>query len=210
MNGKTKGKEGQALVEFVLVLPFLLLLILGLAEAGYAFYDYILMGAANREGVRLASRGRFETDDVIERIIASGGITEVDGETAFALRTHGAEPNFGLIVTQIVISPTGEVHINPAIVTGTVSLPGGGVRPITSDDTRINPADYADMHSDITDKVNDLRADADFERLQNDIVVIESFLSHEPLFGPFLDLLQFPNPMVLYFDSSMRVMSVSR
>ena len=50
-----RRKNGQSLVEFALVLPFLLLLIFGFLDLGRAIYYYSAIGNAAREGARYAS-----------------------------------------------------------------------------------------------------------------------------------------------------------
>ncbi len=207
MKSKKFG-QGQALVEFAFVLPFLLLLIIGMAELGYAFYDYIVMAAANREGVRLGSRGQFNELNVVERIVASGGVQTIEGVTEPVLRTSGDNPNFGVLITTITISPTGGLHIGAPVFTGVIAT-AEGFRPVMPEDTRINPADYA-MQQDVTAKVNTLRTTNDFEPLRNDIVIVETFYAHSALFPPLAHLASLSNPFPLYFKSSMRVLRANR
>lgn len=52
MAKKTKSDSGQALVEFAFVLPFILILLLGLIEFGVAFYNRAMLTNASREGAR--------------------------------------------------------------------------------------------------------------------------------------------------------------
>ncbi len=203
------SKRGQSLVEFSLVLPFLILLLLGMVEVGMAFYDYIIIGNANREGVRLSSRGRFEEANIIDRIVAAGGRREVLGEMQNNLQLSGPDSNCGLILTTVSIDPDGTYEIGDAVVTGTIAI-SDTVRAIYPSDSRLVAADYAVFHSNITVDINDLRESNDFDRNRNDIVVIETFFAHDLLFIPFLDLLNLPDPMPLYFSSSMRVVRDSR
>ncbi len=51
-QGKT---EGQALVETAVLLPFLLLLVMGIIEFGLIFYGYVRVSNATREGARTGS-----------------------------------------------------------------------------------------------------------------------------------------------------------
>lgn len=67
-----KNQKGQTLVEFALVLPVLLLLILGLIQFGIIFSAQIAITNAAREGVRLAAVGEKDTD-IIARINNSIG-----------------------------------------------------------------------------------------------------------------------------------------
>lgn len=52
-----KNSRGQALVEFALVLPVLLLLIVGSMEFGLIIHKYMVVAEAAREGARSAAVG---------------------------------------------------------------------------------------------------------------------------------------------------------
>jgi len=49
---RRRREDGATLVEFALVLPLLLLLFIGIMEFGTAFYDFLTVEQAAREGVR--------------------------------------------------------------------------------------------------------------------------------------------------------------
>jgi hypothetical protein len=53
-----KSRPGAALVEFVIVVPLLLLLLLGIMEFGVIMHDYIMLVHSVREGARTAAIGR--------------------------------------------------------------------------------------------------------------------------------------------------------
>ena len=59
-----RSAAGQALVEFALLTPLLLLIISGIVEAGRAFYAYVQIANAVREGVRAGSFIPTETSQV--------------------------------------------------------------------------------------------------------------------------------------------------
>jgi Flp pilus assembly protein TadG len=52
---RKSGREGQGLVEFALVVPLLLLLLLGIAEFGRAWMTRNILTGATREAVRVAA-----------------------------------------------------------------------------------------------------------------------------------------------------------
>ena len=54
MKARSKTEEGQSTVEFALVLPLVLILILGLLQIGVLVRDQIMVLGAAREGVREA------------------------------------------------------------------------------------------------------------------------------------------------------------
>ena len=65
-RGRTSNR-GQALVEFTLILPILLLLFAGLIELGFALYDYLQVVNAAREGARFGSKEpEYEDEWVVE------------------------------------------------------------------------------------------------------------------------------------------------
>jgi Flp pilus assembly protein TadG len=49
---KMRGERGQTMVEFAIVLPIFLLLLLGIAQGGIAFNNYIQLTDAARAGAR--------------------------------------------------------------------------------------------------------------------------------------------------------------
>src|ERR1700690_2034597 len=55
----THRKKAQAMVEFALVLPVLLLLVFGLLEFGRLLYAWIIIENATRFGMRYATTGQY-------------------------------------------------------------------------------------------------------------------------------------------------------
>lgn len=73
-----KSQSGQAIVEFVLILPILLTLVLGSIDAGWLLYAKISTAAAAREAARAVSvLDSVEYADA--RLIANGKLTSVPG-----------------------------------------------------------------------------------------------------------------------------------
>lgn len=60
-----KNEKGQAIVEFAIVLPVLILLILGSIEYGWLLYGKITLNSAAREGARVGAV--MNTTDVIRK-----------------------------------------------------------------------------------------------------------------------------------------------
>ena len=63
-----KNQKGQAMVEFALILPVLLLLIMGIAEFGMMFNAYLSVQNATREGARIGIVGATN-EEMEERIL---------------------------------------------------------------------------------------------------------------------------------------------
>ena len=77
-NGKLKA---QAIVEFMLLLPILLLLVLGAIDFGRLFYVKIVLTNAAREGANYLAFHKFDQDDgfvqtcgVVQAEAASSGV----------------------------------------------------------------------------------------------------------------------------------------
>ena len=98
-----RSEEGAQLVEFALVLPMLLLVMLGIAEFGFIFQRYEVVTNAAREGARMAVLPGYATSDVEARV-----------------RVYVTE---GRVPT---------TSTNPAIAVTDVTIPVGGGRPSIS------------------------------------------------------------------------------
>lgn len=53
-----KSEKGQSLVEFALILPVLVVLLLGVVDFGRVFHTYLTIDHAGREAARAASIGK--------------------------------------------------------------------------------------------------------------------------------------------------------
>jgi len=65
-----RSEQGAQLVEFALVLPLLLLILLGIAEFGFVFQRYEVVTNAAREGARIAVLPGYTSADVQARVAA--------------------------------------------------------------------------------------------------------------------------------------------
>jgi hypothetical protein len=67
MSFQLRDNRGQALLEFALVLPVLLLLVFGIIEFGLIFFDNLVITQAAREGARVGVVGGSDAE-IIETI----------------------------------------------------------------------------------------------------------------------------------------------
>ena len=59
---RIRGERGQALVEFAVLLPLLVILVLAVIQFGIAFNNYIALTDASRAGARVGGSGRQLAD----------------------------------------------------------------------------------------------------------------------------------------------------
>jgi hypothetical protein len=106
LGRQVKSERGAELIEFALILPLLLLIMLGIVDFGFMFQRYEVLTNAAREGARVAVLPGYTTADVQARVCAyveTGGVP-----------LTGACPNPG----------------NPAIVVTDVPIPVGAGTPL--------------------------------------------------------------------------------
>lgn len=76
---RRRNRRGQTLVEFALVLPIFLLVLLGLFDMGRAVFYFSTLSNASREAVRLAIVDQNVGDIQQEAVDSAGGVMVVDG-----------------------------------------------------------------------------------------------------------------------------------
>ena len=64
MKLNLKDDKGQSMVEFAMILPILLLIVVGIIEFGFLFSGYLALSNASREAVRTASLGASDSDAI--------------------------------------------------------------------------------------------------------------------------------------------------
>ncbi len=57
---KIKKEDGASAIEFALILPILVLMLLGIFQFGLAYNNYLAITHAAREGARMAAVGQFD------------------------------------------------------------------------------------------------------------------------------------------------------
>ena len=62
MLARIRRDDGQAIVEMALILPILISIVLGIAQFGIAYNNYITLTDATRAGARKAAVSRFVGD----------------------------------------------------------------------------------------------------------------------------------------------------
>ena len=98
---RAKGETGQSLVEFALLLPIFLILLVGVVEIGWGLNSYLTVVDSARDGARLASKGSATDAEITALVVREaerldGGIdpsnisivrsTAADGSTSIDVR----------------------------------------------------------------------------------------------------------------------------
>jgi Flp pilus assembly protein TadG len=117
-------ERGAAAVEFALVLPILLLLVMGIAEFGRAYHIQTTLSAAAREGVRVmalqndAVAARTTTKEVAESLAVTDSqisVTPTDcsgatAATATVTVTYPVQLMSGLFGADVTLTGTGTMR----------------------------------------------------------------------------------------------------
>ena len=114
--------RGQSVIEFALILPFLLLIVFGITEFGRALMTANILTQAAREGARVAAVGADSTDavdrvtDVLTAANVSVGTIDVAG------------PDANRVIEVTVTSPFNVIPTGTFFpMSGTITLTGRAV-----------------------------------------------------------------------------------
>lgn len=197
--------RGQSLVELALLLPVLILLFLGIIELGLMLRAYLVVVNANREAARFASRGVYSDEDIANRVrIAFSG--QLPARTV-------DDPNVGIIVTRFQIAldsnqPDGyrSEWTQPVYVTGTLQT-GDAARDLEIlNDLIMKPDEELERLKASTKAINEgLSKEDGAVATSHSMIVVEVLYQHpQYLHAPIFEWI-FPDPMLLYSKTAMRV-----
>ena len=139
---RRRSGRGQALVEFALVLPLLVLLMLGLFDLGRAVYAFSTVNNAAREGGRLAivDQTLSHVQDLAAQRAASLGVTPSDVSLEFhqihdpgtLCEVGPGDANIATYCVAVVEVPYTYTAITPIIgnLVGTVDMTGEARFPV--------------------------------------------------------------------------------
>jgi TadE-like protein len=113
-NRSQPSQRGQSLMEFAMILPLLLLLVLGVIEVGYALYEAHILAKLAREGSNLISRQTTLQD--AQASVVAGASQPV---------AFGAK---GRLIFSVITTGTGGANLAKPIISqrltlGTLSAP---------------------------------------------------------------------------------------
>jgi Flp pilus assembly protein TadG len=103
---RSRRSRGQAMVEFTLILPMLLLLILGIYQFGQTYADYIQVTNAARDGGRKALVSRSDASGVADVVTTAKNSTWWLNKNQIAVTVSPGQPwTTGQNVTVTVTYP---------------------------------------------------------------------------------------------------------
>ncbi len=106
--------RGQSLVEFALILPIFVLIVVGIFDLGRAFFAYIAIANAAREGVRVYT---FDKEGTSINDIYSAIYFEIGSSTVVDLDNIDPDPP----LVECVLDPVTHVLVPVVSVTNCVS-----------------------------------------------------------------------------------------
>ena len=108
----TQRQDGQAVVEFVVILPVLLLVLIAIYQFGQVFVNYMDVTSAAREGARKAAVSR-----------AAGSCSVVDGLAITAAKGAGSDLNSSNLNVTVNRTCTNNTYAQSSDVTVTATYP---------------------------------------------------------------------------------------
>lgn len=122
-----KNSKGQAIVEFALVLPLLLFLIIAMIDFGRIMNAYLITNQASREGVRQAVVGKSDTEIIsaVNHTAASldPSTIQISIDPHETLRNRGAEAKVTLTYEVEIITPfVSHIISNPFVIETSTSM----------------------------------------------------------------------------------------
>ena len=106
MKRRLRSERGAELIEFALIFPLLLLVLLGIVDFGFLFQRYEVLTNATREGARLAALPNYSDDDVKRRVcqfLLTGGVPTTGCGTAAAPAATPTNPAVTITSPGIVV-----------------------------------------------------------------------------------------------------------
>lgn len=120
-----KSEKGQSLVEFALVIPVLILILLAIVDFGRVYHVYLTIDHAGREAARAASIGKDDGTVQSVAVNYSESINLTTGQVAISpsgTRSSGTEVKITITHPITFLTPViGEI-VGPLTLTDTTTM----------------------------------------------------------------------------------------
>jgi Flp pilus assembly protein TadG len=117
----TRSERGAAAVEFALILPVFLLIVLGTIDFGYFFFVSEIVGNAAREGARAGS--------VVEPDAGHGAAASAATTAASNSLTKGGLKNQGIAASVVTVNGVDAVQVSIVYPVGSITGFLGNIMP---------------------------------------------------------------------------------
>jgi Flp pilus assembly protein TadG len=124
-----KDQTGSALVEFTIVLPVLMFLILGLTQFGMIFYNYILVTNAAATGARQLALSRTDANGYTDTLSTINSAANNLPGLTITMSVNGAQCSTNSACQTDLVSASGTVPPQPASVTVSYACSGNSIMP---------------------------------------------------------------------------------
>lgn len=102
-----RSEQGQAAVEFALVAPVLIVLLLAIVQAGIAFNHYLAVTDAARAGARRAVVARFSSTPVADvQTAVQGAAGDLDASQLGVTVSDPTDPTFSTSGSTVTVTVT--------------------------------------------------------------------------------------------------------
>jgi Flp pilus assembly protein TadG len=111
LRQRARGERGAELIEFALVFPILLFVVLGIVDFGFVFQRMEVVTNAAREGARIAVLPGYAQADVVARVcnyIATGGVPATNCGNAGGNPAVNIDMNFSVPMAAPTPAMTGK------------------------------------------------------------------------------------------------------
>ena len=110
---RLRSDRGQAAVEFALIAPILMVLLLGIIQAGIAFHDYLAVTDAARAAARQAVEARIGGITAADvTTAATNAAADLDKTKLHVLLANPTDPTFSTSGSTLTVTVTYPYSIN--------------------------------------------------------------------------------------------------
>ena len=114
-----RSEKGQAMVEFALVVPLLVMLLFGIIDFGRIFHTYLAIDHASREAARVASIGESDATIVSTAVTNAASVSLKSGQVSVS---PGGTKSSGSDVTITITYPISFLTPVVSSITGPITL----------------------------------------------------------------------------------------
>ncbi|MFS0775391.1 TadE family protein [Neobacillus sp. 3P2-tot-E-2] len=117
-----KSERGQSLVEFALIVPVLIFLLIGIIDFGRVLHAYLTIDHAGREAARTASIGKDEATIKSKAVSQGSSIGLTTGQVIVTTGSSGTEATITITYPITFLTPIIGSVVGPLTLTDTTVM----------------------------------------------------------------------------------------